>query len=1009
LALLPKIEIQLVDCPLTGNMQVIAKHVKFLIELPKKLQFSFLGCFQMELRAIGFMPQFTGFPDVTSAMQVSGQIQFAEGGGDVLDTKIDLHNLFVALPAPGSFIPRLHLKGLSIRIKQGETFELYGAVDFFNGDDVEPGIPAYGFTGEGSVTIQGLPTIAAAFGFLRVSPDQRITWKRAWFLYLEARKLALQIPVIEIYIREIGIGFGYRYTLVSFKAIDNISDPKKLLKELKRLSKTQGNLSRRDQWAVDLENAGEDVRWTIALRALIAQTSASQDPFGADYDPNVEAELPCLFVLDVVIALRSDLTFLMAGRAWLDTNYHDFRFANPNGLQDKPLFSAFVMLSPRQKRFLANLSSNPDAEFGDHPPLPDFLKEAIRSCQFSATLLIEPGLVHYELGWPNQLQWKGDLGPLQAEFRGGAIFRVSTHELVIGNSFLARGTLRIEAGVDLGFVGASVFAIASVAYGARYIGVLSFDDAKNKSAFYGAIGVEIRVVVEVHFWLHLSLGFFSIDIDFSFSFQLNFTASLEVGILLTPDAGARGTATVAISVMGHDLHFNVHVGLNEGAVNTALGFTNKFLHIGLESQDVEPVPGTSGTTAMVANIEAALVHATAAPGPHQTYALRFAFAGTSGIQAPDYSIAASVLPSKNNLTDAYFLLLPAAPDRNDPKLRYGFFAVPPNEQLPLVNDFSWTFPHHSANVTFEHYNWHAKAFENDAAHPGTFSWQVDWAYPVKNSQQRDKDDNPAPQPPTASTLRAFLRHAYLKDPTAGTPTAIGDLIPWADPTPIFTNSDDDLSDERVNNPSDGAYEAAVQGAVDQFSSPFFKHDPDSPYDQALSDAFDPKTSIYSPSGTTDTLGAEQQGSHQLRGAVLQSLLRDFNRYVLLVKSGSTKDALNAFESDSLAFRLGLVFRASATGPTSEQGDMVLWRILATYRGARMRPREIPVDRNAMGVTQDAHIPEVGRVRVAEAVLALVKYLDRRRIHVDIGKARTDSLLDLAGAINGIRLEPSDIS
>jgi hypothetical protein len=93
LAWLPKVEIQLVDCPLTGNARVIAQHVKFLIELPKKVTFSLLGCFNVELRAIGFVPQFTTLkatasptdPDPTSAMQISGQISFAEQG-DVIET-----------------------------------------------------------------------------------------------------------------------------------------------------------------------------------------------------------------------------------------------------------------------------------------------------------------------------------------------------------------------------------------------------------------------------------------------------------------------------------------------------------------------------------------------------------------------------------------------------------------------------------------------------------------------------------------------------------------------------------------------------------------------------------------------------------------------------------------------------------------------------------------------------------------------------------------------------------
>lgn len=54
LAWLPAIQLDLADCPLTDNISVLARHVNFHIPLPKKQTFSFLGCFDFELRAIGF-------------------------------------------------------------------------------------------------------------------------------------------------------------------------------------------------------------------------------------------------------------------------------------------------------------------------------------------------------------------------------------------------------------------------------------------------------------------------------------------------------------------------------------------------------------------------------------------------------------------------------------------------------------------------------------------------------------------------------------------------------------------------------------------------------------------------------------------------------------------------------------------------------------------------------------------------------------------------------------------
>src|SRR5205823_2875529 len=102
-------------------------------ELPRKISFSLLGCFTMELRAIGFLVSLPVFEDAPAAMQLAGQIKFAEGAGDVVDVRVDFHNLHVALPEKGHILPRLYCKGLGVKLKMGDAFELEGSVDFLNG------------------------------------------------------------------------------------------------------------------------------------------------------------------------------------------------------------------------------------------------------------------------------------------------------------------------------------------------------------------------------------------------------------------------------------------------------------------------------------------------------------------------------------------------------------------------------------------------------------------------------------------------------------------------------------------------------------------------------------------------------------------------------------------------------------------------------------------------------------------------------------------------------------
>ncbi|MBD1865216.1 hypothetical protein [Trichocoleus sp. FACHB-46] len=924
LALLQVIKIDLVECPLTGDARVIGKHVKFVIELPKPKSFNFLGCFEMELRAIGFIPQAAEFGD-DPAMELSGQLKFAQGIGDTPNSRPDLHRLMIALPEPGSIMPRIHFKELAVNLNIGEAFRLNGSVSFKNSPEEQ------GFDGEGTLEIQGLPTIAASFAFLRVRRDESSPWLRAWFIYLEARKVSFRIPVVELYIREVGLGFGYRYTLVSIKAADRENDLKKLLKELRDLSRTQGDLSKRDRWAVDLEAAGEDPRWTIVLRALISQTSASPSPLR--WEEAAERVLPCVFLFDAVIAFRSDLTFFMAARAWINTNYYDY-VTNVDGkeeVQGRPLFSGFVLLSPRQKRFLAQVSSNPEGFLGARPPMPEIVQKAIRNSQFAATVLIEPGLMHYELGWPNMLRWGMTLGPLKAEVRGGFIFRVSREDLVLGISYLARATLDIKADFDFGFIGCRVRAFAQVAYGARFIGVVSFKDPIDNSALYGAVGLEVQIQFSIEFWLRIELVFTSITLSFKFSLNIGFTAGLELGLMGTKP-GLRGSGTIAVSCMGHTLQLNVKLGLAEDNVTAALNRTKPYLNVGLEATDVEPVPGVAsadGARAIPMATSAVGLRSAVAPVPaiaSDSLALSDAVLAESatgqalGFSIPDYSIFVVRQP---DVEKNYFVLLPQGESET------GFLPAPPNGEVR--EDFILTIPKGEA-LELEHFNPLTQQWELIAIDPNidnTIPLRVNWEAVYQDNLKAYKESGELERKASSSLkLKDYLRHAFISDGTGSEPgqkpkpgkvsesAKHSNLV--GDPQPLPTM--EMLYDERVKNPSDNAFEAAVRGAVAQFeSSPYFKKDETVDYEKVLSAAFDQNTTLYTTSGELPQADPnnpewrrmqEMQQAHQLRGMVIHDIVSDVRQYVG-VADGIT-EPLNV--ERSIPFQMGLVFRFKGNAP-----------------------------------------------------------------------------------------------
>ncbi|MBE9225289.1 hypothetical protein IQ264_07565 [Phormidium sp. LEGE 05292] len=946
LALLKLIRIDLVECPLTGNVRVISKHIKFLIELPSPKSFNFLGCFEMELQGIGFLPQAEVFNGL-GAMHLTGQLKFAQGPGDSANSDVEYHTLLIGLPKPGDFAPRIYFDKLPVNLNMGSAFRLDGVVSFIDKEQEK------GFDGEGRLEIQGLPPIAASFSFLRVRKDEFSPWLRAWFIYLEVQKVSFHIPVVEMYLREVGLGFGYRFTIASIKAADRTKDLRKLIGELRALSRTQGDLSKRDRWAVDLEESGESPRWTIVLRALIAQLSAATSPL--EYNAQKEKELACVYLFDAVIAFRSDLTFFMAVRGWLNTNY-DYYYNNKN-IHSKPLFSGFALLSPRQKRFLAQLSSNPEGFTGANPPLPEFIESAIKNSQFSATLLVEPGLVHYELGWPNMLRWSDSFGPLKVEYRGGFIFRVSKKEMVIGISLLARASLRLKAEAELGIVGARVEAAIDVAYGGRFIGVIDFAKPKENSAFYAAIGLELQIRLKVEFWIKLRIRILrfrkTIKKSYSLTAKIGFTGGLELGLNgLYPDkAGLRGSGTLSFSAMGHSIQLNVKFGFKEDNVENALNRTKKYLQMGLEATDVEPVPGLAGegsvaerslrssarnpvtpvmplaasstgdtdilpadgdgSTTEISTTQPAPENPTdpkpideisfpTDPKPKESTITE----NVEELKVPNYL---AFVISKPELQKGYFLLIPKGePEPNDAKNsshERGFLPVPPalinpnpdpeqeelnGDRIEVENDFTLTLPTAiDGLMQFQPYSTEQNQQGGWVSLTGQtqFSWKANWGNKIGEGDVYELNQNSKTYQETNQNPETVYLGDYL---SYAFKKEIGEnkqekLI---DPEPLPAKTS--LEDGRVYNPSDNAYEAAVRGAVEQFQgSPFFKRDPKSEYDQILGKAFDSETTIYSSSGSllneqSEEVQANQQAL-QFRSMIIQDLIADFRTYVELVE------------------------------------------------------------------------------------------------------------------------------
>lgn len=554
-------------------------NVALMVELNRPVRFSLFGLFEMEIRSIGLQPKFPDFAEPAAAILIGGQIRFAEAG-DVVQAQIDFHRLAIGLPRSGSALPQVHAKGLKVVISSSEGFKIGGRVESVDDGTLK------GFRGEGVVQVPGLPELSAAFAFMRVRGPDGIQ-RKAWFVAIEAAKISYLVGgALPIYLRQVGLGFGYRYTLPLVEEFSKKGDPAKLIAAMLEALEQHQSLASVDSWVVDADDIGR--KWTIALEAVLSLGTTQPTPF--DYDAKAEKRMRTVFA-QFLAAYRSDFTLVAAAKLWFPVSVDDF-FENREGMRARPLATGFIAYSAPQRRLLAHArkADNPYLGPSDEAPFPMVLKAALDAVDYDVTLLVEPGLVHAELGWPDRLRFVLKVGPLSVECRGGILMRLQDDLLIYGYYFSAHGQLSLSAGVDAGVVGLQIEAQVSVTYATRLL--IGADTRKPlDSHVYGAIGLDLSVRFSVRAWLRIKLKFVRITIRISFSFSLQLTVLGEVGWAGQGELGFRGRATLSISVFGRSLGIKVDVGVNKGGVDKARSVLAKYATSILEPGKAPVFPG----------------------------------------------------------------------------------------------------------------------------------------------------------------------------------------------------------------------------------------------------------------------------------------------------------------------------------------------------------------------------------------------------------------------------------
>ncbi|MGF6489148.1 hypothetical protein [Pseudomonas frederiksbergensis] len=588
---LANVELRFTDCPICGPSDVIRRELEklnlsFVVALDEPMRATLFEMFFFEVRSIGFEPRSNMFDDRPFALVIGGQVRFA-ARGDVVRAECDFHKLYIA-PGIESIIPRIRCEGLGLALRLGSALEIEGKVVAVDGRmpanvllsrKPDDSLVANGFMGQGRVAVQGLPPIAASFGFVEVRRPEWDGSRKAWFVYLEAQRLSyhFQLGPIPFYLREAGLGMGYLFTYVGIQEIDEAPDLSSVIKKLDKIAISGLEPAKLDTWTL---SGQDDI--TLVARAMFSMSSASTPMETLVWKEEEEKLLPNLLLLNTVLAMRKS-TFMMTANGWLGYSYYDWnksRRIGANELAGKQALTGYIVLAGARSEFLARLVSNPGVEIGPRLALPQQFKDALKDVQYDATLYMRPGLLHFELGWPNRIRWSKNIAGVNVTVAGGAIFRVHDGALLAGLNLEGQLSFEMSGSLDAGVVGISVQASVYAALTARIIGYLDSRSASN-SLYYSLFSLQVCVRFQVSAWLEINAWLCKITIRASFSFSLQIDVVSELAIQGDGRVGARMRATIAVSVFGRSLGLSIGLAMSPGLVDSAAARVGRFMNLGL--------------------------------------------------------------------------------------------------------------------------------------------------------------------------------------------------------------------------------------------------------------------------------------------------------------------------------------------------------------------------------------------------------------------------------------------
>lgn len=538
------LRMEFTDLVLTRAFADVPPKVSLVVGFHKAKKAKLFNVFDIELRSVGLVP--ASIPG-EAAIKLGCQVFFS--GADLLDLDIELHDLKIQLPQPGSLVPQVSATGLAVRLRM-DPVEVSGFVDMVDTEERK------GFEGGVSLAIRDLFGIALRAEIMRVLRPSDHQLVRVWSVYGEV--MNLNVPLIPpVFLRDVGAGFGWRKTLAA------LDDPELLERPGSTFGAT-ASPQLRSSWVDDLE--GEDARWTFTAAAWATVGMASRD-----------AAAP--LTGELLLMLRSDLTVLAAVRGWFMRSLNGLKASGGGG---RPAVFGRLLINPRRRHLLAEFSVDPAAAAPDG--IPPFLASAFSMAPVPFVFETRPDFFRLEVAWPRQLQfpmgiWNG---------RGGFLVRISPSAVTLGLGLEIYRSY--EAHYSFGAFGGSVFLNVFAYFG--FWGELVARIGAGP-ALWGAVGLAAILKIEFGFELRIKIGWIKIVISISFDMEISLSARLEFGISGS-GVGFEGEVSVTARIWRFGFTGRLRLAINGGAVaearNAVLGLAPGVAAAGLRASATAAPP-----------------------------------------------------------------------------------------------------------------------------------------------------------------------------------------------------------------------------------------------------------------------------------------------------------------------------------------------------------------------------------------------------------------------------------